>query len=292
MAEKRTGITFTKLQATGNDFILIDLIGSPELRQDWSDLARAMCHRRFGVGSDGLILLSESDIADFRMRMFNPDGSEAEVCGNGLRCFARYVVNSELAHRDNEITIETAAGVKGVEPDDGGGRFRVDMGMPKFKAEEIPLAARVDRVPIVDHKVSAGGRELLLTFASMGNPHGVCFVDDVDSFPLYEMGPIVEHHKLFPRRLNFEIARVVSRKEVRARVWERGAGETLSCGTGACAVAVAARLHGYVDSPVDVVLPGGRLGIEWDGQGEVYLSGPAGMVFSGYWPKQNPLEER
>lgn len=291
MTKKQTGIQFTKLQATGNDFVLIDLIELPQLQPDWPRLAREMCHRRFGVGSDGLILLLKSDVARFRMRMFNPDGSEAEICGNGLRCFARYVVDSGLGPKDNEITIETPAGIKRVQRRDGGSRFRVDMGMPRFGAGEIPLALEVDRTPIVDYKVKTGGRALLLTFVSMGNPHGVSFVDDVAGFALSELGPVVEHDKLFPRRLNFEIARVVSRKEIEARVWERGAGETLSCGSGACAVAVAAQLHGYVDSQVDVVLPGGRLGIEWDGRGEVYLSGPAEMIFTGYWLKRNLSEE-
>ena len=278
--KEQAGMEFTKLQATGNDFILIDATG---LQRDWPKLARAMCHRRFGIGSDGLILLLKSSSADFRMRMFNPDGSEAEVCGNGLRCFARYVISSGLADADREVTIETTAGVKRIKPLGGGSRFQVDMGLPRFRPEDIPLAAKVEAIPVVDYRVDAGGRELLLTFVSMGNPHGVCFVEDVDEFPLTELGPLVENHRLFPRRLNFEIAHVVSRREVTVRVWERGAGETLSCGTGACAVAVAAQLHHYVDSKVDVVLPGGRLSVEWDGKGAVYLSGPAEMVFTGHW---------
>lgn len=278
--KEQAGMEFTKLQATGNDFVLIDAAG---LQRDWPKLARAMCHRRFGIGSDGLILLLKSSSADFRMRMFNPDGSEAEVCGNGLRCFARYVISTGLAGADREVTIETTASVKRIKPLGGGSRFQVDMGLPRFRPEDIPLAAKVEAIPVVDYKVDAGGRELLLTFVSMGNPHGVCFVEDVDKFLLTETGPLVENHSLFPRRLNFEIAHVVSRREVTVRVWERGAGETLSCGTGACAVAVAAQLHHYVDSKVDVVLPGGRLSVEWDGKGAVYLSGPAEMVFTGHW---------
>ena len=292
MAEKQAGMKFTKLQATGNDFVLIDLINTPWPQADWARLARAMCHRRFGVGSDGLILVLKSDSADFRMRMFNPDGSEAEICGNGLRCFARYVVSSGLVGKGSEIAIETGAGIKKVEPRDGGSRFRVDMGRPKFRAEEIPVALKSEKTPILDHRLRVAGRDLLLSFVSMGNPHGVCFVDDVAGFPLLEIGPVVEHDRLFPRRVNFGIARVVSRREIQARVWERGAGETLSCGSGACAVAVAAQLHGHVDSPVEVVLPGGRLGLEWDGREEVYLSGPAEAVFTGYWPEGNLLEER
>lgn len=292
MTEKQAGMKFTKLQATGNDFVLIDLIGTPRPGADWPRLARAMCHRRLGVGSDGLILVLKSDSADFRMRMFNPDGSEAEVCGNGLRCFARYVVGSGLAGEGGAITIETGAGIKKAESRDGGGRFRVAMGRPGFRAEEIPVALKSEQAVLLDHRLRVAGRDLLLSFVSMGNPHGVCFVDDVAGFPLKEIGPVVENDRLFPQRLNFEIARVVSRREIEARVWERGAGETLSCGSGACAVAVAARLHRYVDSPVEVVVPGGRLGLEWDGLTEVYLSGPAESVFTGYWPEANLLEER
>lgn len=271
---------FTKLQATGNDFILVDAGG---LEQDWARLARVMCHRHFGIGADGLLLLLKSEVADFRMRVFNPDGSEAEVCGNGLRCFARYVIDHGLADVDKELTIETVAGIRKVRPH-AGSRFEVDMGVPRFSPEEIPVSVEVDIIPILDYPINVQGKELLLNFVSLGNPHGVCFVEDsVTDFPLSELGPIIEHQELFPQRLNFEVASVLSRREIRARVWERGAGETLSCGSGACAVAVAAQLHGYVASQVDVLLPGGRLGVEWDGKGEVYLSGGAELVFTGEW---------
>jgi len=280
-------MNFAKLQATGNDFVLID---ASNVERNWEKLARSMCQRRFGVGGDGLILLLESRLADFRMRIFNSDGSEAEVCGNGLRCLARYVIDCGLAEADEELTVETTAGVKRIKPHSDG-RFQVDMGTPMFRPEEIPIVAAVDIIPVVDYPVNAGGRELLLTFVSMGNPHGVCFVQDLADFPLSELGPIMQHHELFPQRLNFEIARVVSRGEIIARVWERGAGETLSCGSGACAVAVAAQLHGYVGSQVDVVLPGGRLNVMWDGEGEVYLSGTAELVFTGEWPDQHLLLE-
>jgi diaminopimelate epimerase len=272
-------MNFAKLQATGNDFILVEPSG-PD--QGWEKLALRMCHRRFGVGGDGLILVLPSESADFRMRIFNSDGSEAEVCGNGLRCFARYVIDRGLAEAGKGLIIETTAGIKGVkpQPDD---RFQVDMGAPVFSPEAIPVDLSVDITPILDYPVHVEGRDLLLTFVSIGNPHGVCFVEDVADFPLTDLGPIVEHHPLFPERLNFEIARVVSRRGITARVWERGAGETLSCGSGACAIAVAAQLHGYVDSEVDVVLPGGRLGLEWNGEGNVYLSGEARLVFTGKW---------
>lgn len=167
------------------------------------------------------------------------------------------------------------------------------MGMPKFRAEEIPVAIPADRSPMLDYPLHAEGRELPLSFVSMGNPHGVCFVSELSDFPLADLGPIVVHHKLFPQGLNFEVASLASRKEIRARVWERGVGETLSCGSGACAIAVAARLHDYVDRWVDVILPGGRLTVGWDGKGEVYLRGEAELVFTGDWPERNSvLEER
>jgi len=273
-------LRFSKLQATGNDFVLVDAAG---LEQDWASLARAMCHRQFGIGADGLLLLLPSEVADFRMRVFNSDGSEAEVCGNGLRCFARYVNDRGLADADKELTIETTAGIRRVKSR-GGHRFEVDMGVPRFRPEEIPITIKVDIIPILDYPINVKGKELLLDFVSLGNPHGVCFVEDsVADFPLSQLGPLIEHHRLFPQRLNFEVAQVLSRREVRARVWERGVGESLSCGSGACAIAVAAQLHGYVGSQVEVILPGGRLGVEWGGKGEVYLSGGAELVFTGEW---------
>jgi diaminopimelate epimerase len=280
---------FTKLQATGNDFVLIE---ADRMRRDWATVSQAMCDRRFGVGSDGLILLLRSKAADFRMRMFNPDGSEAEVCGNGLRCFARYVVSTGLVDARRSITIETSAGIKTAVPQDRGARFQVDMGQPRFRPEDLPVAVTAKRMPILDYRVDVAGKKLALTFVSMGNPHAVCFVDDVGEFPLCDIGPRVEYHELFPRRVNFEIAHVVSRREIAARVWERGAGETLSCGTGACAIAVASRLHDYVDSPVDIRLPGGTLSVKWDRKGSVYLTGPAELVFTGEWPDRKTSEEQ
>lgn len=271
---------FTKLQATGNDFILID---ARRLEQDWAGLARAMCNRHYGVGADGLLLVLKSERADLRMRMFNPDGSEAESCGNGLRCFARYVIEHGLAD-EHELTIETIAGIRRVESC-ANDRFQVSMGMPKFRPEDIPISVdKDDIIPILDYPINIGGRRLPLSFVSLGNPHAVCFIEkSVVDFPLSELGPIVEHHPIFPQRANFEVANVLSRREIRSRVWERGAGETLACGSGACAVAIVAKLHDYVDSPVDIVLPGGMLSVKWDGRGEAYLSGDAKLVFKGVW---------
>ena len=271
---------FTKLQATGNDFILID---ARRLEQDWAELARVTCNRHYGVGADGLLLVLKSEMADFRMRMFNPDGSEAESCGNGLRCFARYVIEHGLADK-HELTIETIAGISRVESC-ANDRLQVSMGIPKFRPEDIPISVEeVDIIPILDYLINIEGREFPLSFVSIGNPHAVCFIEEsVADFPLSELGPIMEHHPIFPQRINFEVANVLSRSEIKSRVWERGAGETLACGSGACAIAIAAKLHDYVDSPVDIVLPGGMLSVEWDGSEEVCLRGDAELVFKGEW---------
>jgi diaminopimelate epimerase len=219
--------------------------------------------------------------------MFNPDGSEAEVCGNGLACFAKYVIDRGLADA-RELAVETAAGVRKIKPcmiDGLVEQVQMDMGIPKFKPEEIPVSiGEVDIIPILDYPIDVGGKELFLTFVSMGNPHAVCFVEkSVSDFPLSELGPLIEHHPIFPQRANFEVVNVLSRGQVKARVWERGARETLACGSGACAVAVAAQLHGYVDNEVGIMLPGGTLSVEWDGKEEVRLSGPAEFVFTGEW---------
>lgn len=282
---------FTKMQGAGNDFIVVEA-GSTE--QNWPQMAVAMCDRHFGIGADGLLLLLPSDKADFRMRIFNPDGSEAEACGNGLRCLAEYVLDKRAVNpRAHQILIETAAGIRMVRIGKAEGkttRIQVSMGTPKFGAKDIPAAIKpgkgnsVDIKPILDYPVTIEGRELLLDFVSMGNPHAVYFGQyPVSNFPLSRLGPGVERHKLFPNRVNFEIACIINRQQIEARVWERGAGETLACGTGACAIAVAARLHGYIDNKVDIKLPGGILNIEWDGTGEVFLSGPAEVVFTGNW---------
>jgi len=215
--------------------------------------------------------------------MFNPDGSEAEVCGNGLRCFARYIIDHGLADA-SEITIETIAGIRTVETCTGDW-LKVNMGMPNFRPEDIPVSIdKVDIIPILDYLISIDGREFPLSFVSVGNPHAVCFIEEsVIDFPLFEIGPVIEHYSIFPQRINFEVANILSRKEIRARVWERGAGETLACGSGACAIAIAAKLHDYIDSPVNIELPGGVLSVEWDGKGEAYLSGGAQLIFKGEW---------
>ncbi|MCJ7791503.1 MAG: diaminopimelate epimerase [Dehalococcoidia bacterium] len=292
---------FSKLQATGNDFILVDTLTGPG-KGDWGELARAMCDRHFGVGADGLILVQDSTIADLKMRIFNSDGSEAEVCGNGLRCFAKYAIEKGLiapissessraeprCTRDNRsLTIETLSGVRKVRAymsRNKVNQVEVNMGLPQFQPEQIPVKAKVDIIPILDYPLVIDGKKLTLSLLSMGNPHAVSFLSrPIADFPLAEIGPKVERHLMFPQRTNFEVARVLSRGKIEARVWERGVGETLACGSGACAIAVAAQLLDYVDRQVDIILKGGTLTISWDRIGEVLLTGPVEEVFTGEW---------
>ena len=285
-------MNFTKMQGAGNDFILVE---TSNARRDWPSLAAAMCDRHFGVGGDGLLLVMPSDIADLRMRIFNADGSEAEACGNGLRCLVKYVVDKGLVDASaQEIGIETLAGVRSARLHRTGGKLaeiQVGMGKPKFAAGEIPVELESGKKGaldiILDHLVIVDDEELALSFVSMGNPHAVHFWQQpVADFPLSRLGPKIEHHRMFPNRANFEVAQVLSRQQIEARVWERGVGETLACGTGVCAIAVAARLHGYIDDKVDIKVPGGILGVEWDGVGEVFLGGPAEVVFAGEWTSE------
>ncbi len=278
-------MNFSKLQATGNDFILVD---ARKADQNWAELAQTICQRHFGVGADGLILVQNSRVADLKMRIFNPDGSEAEACGNGLRCFAKYGIERGIVDKTN-LTIETLPGVRKVNAYTSQGKVKqveVDMGTPRFQPEQIPVRAKVDIIPILNYPLELDGEKLTLSLISMGNPHAVSFISrPVASFPLAKIGPEVERHPIFPQRANFEIARVLSREKVEARVWERGVGETLACGSGACAIAVAARLLNYVNNEVDIILPGGVLALSWDGVGEVVLSGPVEEVFTGEYTR-------
>jgi diaminopimelate epimerase len=277
---------FVKMQGTGNDFVLLEAQGD---ERDWPRLAQAMCDRHFGVGADGLILVLPSARADVRMRMFNPDGSEAETCGNGLRCVVKYAVEGGLARpRAGRIDVETLAGVLAAQTFGDGQvveRVRVSMGVPRFAPADIPLLVEAEP-PILDLPLEVAGHALRLTCLSLGNPHAVHFLDGpVAAFPLEHVGPLVEHHALFPQRVNFEVAQVLPGDRIEARVWERGAGATLACGSGASAVLLAARLHSLAGHTVDITLPGGTLRIKWDGRGEVYLTGPAERVFAGEWEK-------
>ena len=286
---------FTKLQSAGNDFVLVEVVGR-EL--DWPKLAKSICHRHFGVGADGLLLLVSSEVADFGMRIFNSDGSEAEACGNGLRCLVRHIIGRGLLPAGaEEVSVETVAGVRKVRLHRESGeviKIEVGMGTPGFAAEEVPVSVESGKGNIANetgfissYPVNVDGRKLTLCFVSMGNPHAVYLTKEpVSGFPLSLLGPSIESSKLFPNRVNFEVARVLSRQKIEVRVWERGVGETLACGSGACAVAVCAQLLGHADNEVDIILPGGTLEVKWAGLGEVLLSGQAEAVFSGEWSNE------
>ena len=281
-------VEFTKLHGAGNDYIAIDGRG---IDRDWGALSKAMSALAFGVGSDGIVLVQDSDIAQIRMRVYNPDGSEAEMSGNGIRLFSKFVVDRKFVlPEENGLTVETGGGVRVVWPtmqDDKMVAAKVAMGEPTFIPAEIPveLAAIGDLEILKDFPIRAGGYDLKITCLAVGNPHAVVVMKDpVEDFPLTEVGPHVEHHELFPNRINFEIVNVINRSKIRARIFERGAGETMSSGTGSTAAASAARAHGLVDNTVDVIVDGGILRISWDENGQAYLEGPAVEVFSGVWP--------
>jgi len=284
-------MNFTKMQGAGNDFVIVE---TSDMKRDWSPLAIAMCDRHFGIGADGLILIMPSDKADFMMRIFDADGSEAEACGNGIRCLAKYVFDRGLISPETDgIQVETIAGIREIRLDKKGGKIikiQAGMGRPEFGAGDIPVAIEKEERGVVyiksmiGYPVSVDGKDLLLNCVSMGNPHAIYFsTQPVSNFPLSQIGPKVEYLTIFPNRVNFEVARVLSRQQIEVRVWERGVGETLACGSGACAVAVAAQLYGYTGRTVDIKLPGGILQVEWDGSGETLLSGPAEEVFHGEW---------
>ena len=241
-------------------------------------------HKTFGVGGDGLVLICPSERADARMVMYNADGSEAEMCGNAVRCVAKFVYDHGIVAKE-QLTIETGRGVLALHCSVSGGkvdRVRVNMAQPILKSSDIPTTLAGD--PPVNVPVEVGGRTLEVTCVSMGNPHAVTFVDEVNDDWVLNIGPQVEVHAAFPRRINAEFIQIVSRSEVVMRVWERGSGETLACGTGACAAVVAGVLAGLLDRKVLVRLTGGDLEIEWVESGEVYMTGPAAEVFSGEWP--------
>jgi diaminopimelate epimerase len=271
-------LSFVKLHGTANDFVYADARGG--LPDDPARLAARLCDRRRGVGADGLILLLPSERADCRMVIYNPDGSRPEMCGNGIRGFAKFVHDRGIVTR-NPLRVETDDGVKTLECELAGGRVRrvrVDMGAPVWDAPAIPVAAEGE---VIERPLEVAGHEYRVTCVSMGNPHCVVFLDDVAALPLAELGPRFEHHPLFPRRINTEFIRVASPERLEMRVWERGAGETMSCGTGACAAAVAAARTGRAGRQVAVSLPGGELEIEWRADDHVVMTGDAVEVFEG-----------
>ncbi|TGU74289.1 diaminopimelate epimerase [Geomonas terrae] len=272
---------FTKMQGAGNDYVYVDCF--KEKVQDPAAAAIKVSNRNFGIGSDGLILIMPSEVADVRMRMFNSDGSESEMCGNGIRCVAKYAYDHGIVSK-KEITAETGAGILTLQLFTDGGnkveKVRVNMGPPRLTRKEIPMLGNPDE-KVVSAPLNVLHSTFNITCASMGNPHCVIFVDDVGNFPVEKYGPIIENHELFPRRTNVEFVQVVSRTEIRQRTWERGAGETLACGTGSSAVTAACVLNGLTEKKILNHLLGGDLEMEWSEDGNIYMTGPAVEVFSG-----------
>ncbi|HVA49545.1 MAG TPA: diaminopimelate epimerase [Pirellulales bacterium] len=283
---------FTKMQGAGNDYVYVDCFVEP-LPPDPAALAVAISARHFGVGGDGLILICPSNEADARMRMFNADGSESEMCGNGVRCVAKYVYDHGLSKKKT-LAIETGRGVLTLDLELADGlveRVRVDMGRPILKAAEIPTSLPGD--PVVRAALHVAGRDMQVTCVSMGNPHCVTYVDRLTDEWVLGIGPKIEVDPHFPRRVNAEFVEVISPGEVRMRVWERGSGETLACGTGASAVCVAGVLAGVTGRKLLAHLPGGDLELDWADNDHVYLTGPAVEVFSGEWtPHENSQPAR
>ncbi len=267
-------LPFTKMHGLGNDFIVINNFKGD--LPDLSSKAQKLCDRRFGIGCDQLLVIRPSEVADVRMQIFNADGSEVEMCGNGIRCFAQYVRKHKIVNQD-AMTVETLGGI--MKPVIKGDLVEVDMGEPILKAPKIPV--NLEGMVIAKH-VEVNGATHAITCVSMGNPHCVMFVEEVEKAPVTSLGPVLENHSLFPKRINVEFAQVVDKHTVKLRVWERGSGETLACGTGACGTTVAAVLNGLTNRKVNVQLPGGTLEITWsEKDNHVYMTGPGVTVFEG-----------
>ncbi len=277
---------FAKMQGAGNDYVYVNCF--EEKVADPAALARKVSNRNFGIGSDGLILILPSQKADVCMRMFNSDGSESEMCGNGIRCVAKYAYDHGLVDR-LQITAETGAGILTLQlftnDKDKVDRVRVNMGEPRLIRSQIPMTGAAEE-RVVNQELTVLDRSFQITCVSMGNPHCVIYVEDLDNFPLEKYGPAIENHPLFPNRTNVEFVEIVSFSEVRQRTWERGAGETLACGTGASAVAVAGVLTGRSDRTILNHLLGGDLELEWSREGSVFMTGPAVQVFEGVFDPQ------
>jgi len=276
---------FTKMQGIGNDYVYVNCFTETvDDTADLSETAIKISDRHFGVGSDGLVLIMPSDCADFRMRMINSDGSEAEMCGNAIRCVGKYVRDNKLTDKD-EISVETLAGIKILKlttENNEVARVCVDMGEPILTPQLIPVDYTGDE--FIDKIINVDGEEYSITCVSMGNPHAVTYMDDIVSLEIEKIGPKFEHHQIFPRRTNTEFVKVIDRKTLQMRVWERGAGETLACGTGACAVLVASVLNNLSDRQATVKLLGGDLEIEWNEEdNHIYMTGTATKVFEGEW---------
>lgn len=274
---------FTKMQGLGNDYVYVNCFEEKVARP--SETAVRVSDRHFGIGADGLILIKPSEKADFEMEMYNADGSRSEMCGNGIRCVAKYVYDYGLTDKTS-ISVETLGGIKYLELTVKDGKtelVRVNMGKPELSPKLIPVVSgSPEDEAVIDAPILVGGREYRMTSVSMGNPHTVVYVDDVDGLDIEEIGPKFENHERFPNRVNTEFVKVLDRHTAQMRVWERGSGETLACGTGACAVAVSCILNGLTEDKVTVKLLGGDLEIEWDREADVvYMTGPATVVFDG-----------
>ena len=273
-------IKFTKMHGLGNDYVYMDAIH--QKIENITTLAKFVSNRHFGVGSDGLILICKSDIADFKMRMFNYDGTEAEMCGNGIRCVGKFVYDKGLTKKDN-ITVETLAGIKKLKFNIKEGNVEtveVDMGEPILEPDKIPVIS--EEAIVKNLKIKARENEFKFTCVSMGNPHAITIVDNTKDFNIEKYGPVLEKDEHFPRRANIEFIELVDKNNIKMRVWERGAGETLACGTGACASVVACALNGYIENEANVELLGGTLKIRWDKENNhIYMTGPATTVFEG-----------
>ena len=273
-------IKFTKMHGLGNDYVYIDAIN--QKIENESSLAQFVSNRHFGIGSDGLILICKSEIADFKMRMFNSDGSEAEMCGNGIRCVGKFVYDKGLTNKTT-VKMETLAGIKTLILNTKNEKVetaRVDMGEPILEAEKIPVISTEE--PVKNLELEAENKKFKFTCVSMGNPHAITIVENTKEFDVEKYGKVLEIDKAFPKKANIEFAQIIDRQNINMRVWERGAGETLACGTGACATAVACNLNGLTDRKVNIELLGGTLNIEWnETDNHVYMTGPAVTVFDG-----------
>jgi diaminopimelate epimerase len=272
------------MHGIGNDFVIVNALSDAPADDQLAELSRRTNDRKFGVGGDGLILVLPSKVADFKMRMFNPDGSEAEMCGNGIRCFAKYVYDRKLIP-EAQVKVETLAGIKVLKLLTRGGKVeqvRVDMGSPRLLRSEIPMRGE-DNGRVIAEPLKCEGRKFDITAVSMGNPHVVIFEENVDTVAVARLGPAIENHKSFPQRTNVHFVQVCNAGEIIVRTWERGAGETLACGTGACACVVASVLNNKTGRSVDVHVPGGDLRIEWTGDNRVLMTGPAEEVFEGHF---------
>ena len=280
-------LKFEKWNGLGNDFVIVN--GAEEVIEDYAKAAAEVCDRHFGIGADGLVILLPCDQegVDFEMRIFNSDGSEAEMCGNATRCIAKYIASNQLSDK-KELRILTKAGIiipALVDMADGSVGVRVNMGKPRLTPSEIPVISETEEM-IVAQPITAGEDTFYMTTVSMGNPHCVIFVDDITKIALAEVGPKLETHERFPRKINVEFAEVLDRKHIRMRVWERGAGITLACGTGSCATIVAAVLNDKTERQAEIILDGGTLHLDWaEEDGNVYMTGPATKVFTGIYEK-------